>query len=166
MKKMKSGITLKWEDIKNQTKGLERKLKDVLNSELKGFGEIKDLNKSGVYLIFKGREIIYVGKTKREGKKRLREMGSDFRSHTFNRKLLKEYLNKNYNLNLNSLPNNKKKELSSKKILKEDEFKKAQQEINNYIKKELKFKFIELEDGGLITFEHFAIAVLKPYYND
>ncbi|MBU4501612.1 MAG: hypothetical protein KKA79_03410 [Nanoarchaeota archaeon] len=151
---------------KNQIKKLERKLQDVLKSELKDFSEIKGLNKSGLYLIFEGTEIIYVGKTEREGKMRLREMVSDYRSHTFNKKLLKKHLEKKYEFELKSLKKDSKKELISQGILNEDEFKKAQRKINNYIKEKLKFKFIEIEDDDLISIEHFAIAILKPIYND
>ena len=54
------------------------------------FKEITKIDIQGIYIIYEAEKILYVGKTTRSGKVRMRELAADFRSHTFNRKLLSE----------------------------------------------------------------------------
>lgn len=92
-------------------------------------------------------------------------MIADFRSHTINRKLFKEYLEPKlgYELKFN---NSIKKTLVENGAISLEEFKLGQLHINNFIKQELTFKFHEIDLEFLTSLEHFAIAIINPKYND
>jgi hypothetical protein len=77
-------------NISKNIENLTYRLRCILESPTKTFDEINSLNKCGIYLIFDESELLYLGMTKRKGKNRLREMTTDYRSHTFNNKLLAE----------------------------------------------------------------------------
>jgi hypothetical protein len=63
-----------------------------LSKPLLTFKEITKVDTQGVYIIYESEMILYVGKATRSDKVRMRELAADFRSHTFNRKLLSERL--------------------------------------------------------------------------
>jgi hypothetical protein len=71
-------------------KTLTRLLKQVLATSMPTYSEICRTHQQGLYLIFEKGVVLYVGKTSRSGKVRIRELASDFRSHTFNKKMLSE----------------------------------------------------------------------------
>jgi len=141
-------------------------LKLALAEPTNKFNEISDLRKQGLYIIYQEESIIYIGKTGRNGKIRLREMTSDYRSHTLNRKLLKEHFEKKHGLTLEKFNQKTKENLITQTILTLEQFKEGQRHINNYIRSELGFKFYEFENPELASLEHFAIAIFNPIYND
>jgi hypothetical protein len=151
--------------IKMQTKRLTKLLKRLLNSESIHFDQVKCLNSSGVYAVLKNKKVIYIGKTTRYGKKRLREMTGDYISHSLNRKLMTELLNKNYKLNLARLRNDDKETLIKEKKLSGAQFEATQKEVNKKIKAEFQIKFIEVSGREMTNLEHFTIGVLSPKYN-
>jgi hypothetical protein len=147
-----------------------KKLCDVLRmafaSQNLSYSQICKVDSSGLYMISDGTDILYVGKTNRTGKVRMRELAADFRSHTFNKKLLSEKF-KGLGFVFEILKNKTKMEwIDNGKITQED-FVAYQREINQYIREQLQFKFYEVKDEKeLISLEHFAIGVLQPKYND
>lgn len=151
-------------NINKRIRLLRKQLKSLLNSKSISFENVKNIQSSGVYVVLCNKGLLYVGKTTREGRKRLREMASDFRSHTLNRKLTKELLNREYGLQLKRLRNDDKGALISSKKVTEKQFAKAQKEVNSTIKS-MRIKFIEASERNLTDVEHFAIAVLSPKYN-
>lgn len=62
-------------------------MQDALDSPVLAYSEIASIKEQGLYLIADRKGIIYVGKTSRSGRLRMRELTADFRSHTLNRKL-------------------------------------------------------------------------------
>src|ERR1700761_9369203 len=77
--------------IESRIDWLNNQLKIALSSPTLSFSELMKITEMGVYIIFNDEQILYVGKTERAGKIRLRELVSDFRSHTFNKKMLIEH---------------------------------------------------------------------------
>ncbi len=150
--------------IEQRIHWLNNQLDIALNSRLLTFEELMKINEMGIYIVFNADDILYVGKTERAGKIRLRELVSDFRSHTFNKKMLIEHF---YSLgyNIPRLNRNSKTKLIEDLILDVEQFKAAQKAVNAQIK-ELKFKFHETRNVELTNIEHFAISVLKPLFND
>lgn len=143
---------------------LQNQLNIVLNSPFLSYQELMSINNMGLYIVLSEDEILYVGKTTRAGKMRLRELATDYRSHTFNNKmLLNHFFSKGYNIP--RLNRNAKNDLIKRTILDLDQFKAAQKSVNEYIKS-LTFKFLATRDIELNNIEHFAISVLKPTYND
>ena len=70
-------------------------MNQLLNSDLMRFDRRKNLtSRCGVYAIFKGSTIIYVGYTGNSLKRRFQELMGDYRSHTLHNKLIKELGNK------------------------------------------------------------------------
>lgn len=152
--------------ISKRVKSLESLLIGALDSPYLDYQATKQIKSSGVYFIFYQQEIIYIGKTNRTGKLRLRELAADYRSHTLNRKLLRELLSKVLQRDLPPLKKSSKKELIESGIISEIKFSFLQNTINNRIKKDMQFKFIDLPANEVLALEHFAIAVLEPKMND
>jgi hypothetical protein len=157
---------MKYQTIQQRIIFLQEHLDTALATATKKFTEISELKKQGLYIIFKGDNIIYIGKTTRNGKTRLREMTSDYRSHTFNRKLLKEHFENKLGQTLSKFNKETKNALVAEAILTLEEFMDGQQSVNNYIRTELGFKFYEFENPELLSLEHFAISIFNPKYND
>lgn len=116
-------------------------------------------------MVYSDNVVVYVGKTMRSGKIRLREMASDYRSHTLNRRLMLAELNTRFKLDRAALENSAKKELIASGVITKEQFKAAQKIVNNTVRGAFRFKFLE-EEKELDSLEHFAIAVLRPLYND
>lgn len=146
---------------------LRADLINVLSSPLLTYDQTKDISTCGVYFIYKGSEIIYVGKTGRTGKVRLRELAVDYRSHTLNKKMLRLLLMTVFKTDdYPSIRKNHKKELIDSGKLTEERFVQIQAKVNNMIKGELMFKFHPISSEEVTAFEHFSIAVLNPKMND
>lgn len=140
---------------------------NVEDSKPNGFHQAKLINTQSLYIVNNSvDEIVYVGNTGRTGKLRLREMGTDFRSHTSNRKLLKSKLNSLLENILDLLQNSTKNELKSHNRLTLAEFRKAQQYVNKQIKDTYKFILYQVDQERLNEVEHFFNSVFKPRYND
>jgi len=128
-------------------------------------GGLKKRNKPGIYIVYDGKNPIYVGRTSRTGRIRLSEMVSDYRSHTLNRKLMKEKINNDLKLGIKSLKNDTKEELIQQGKISRSDFEAIQRDVNTKIKNMFKFLFIPCENE-LIRMEHWLIALLNPQYND
>jgi hypothetical protein len=119
-----------------------------------------------LYIIFDEKEVLYAGKTSRTGKLRMRELAADFRSHTFNRKLLSIRM-KEHGFDFVRIKNETKALWIKKGLLTEEDFIAHQSAINQHIKTKLKFKFYPvLNTEELTRLEHFAIAIYDPPFND
>jgi hypothetical protein len=124
------------------------------------YSQMLDNSCNGLYFIFKQSELIYIGKTNREGKKRIRELGSDFRSHTLNRKLLAEELNLLF-------PSGEPRfVLIDSGKLSVEEFSEIQIKVQNVIKQQLRFKFYNFDEINLERMECFLIGFMNPTYNN
>lgn len=141
-------------------------LGQAIVSPLLSFKEITTVEQQGLYIIYEGEDIVYVGKTTRSGKVRIKELAADFRSHTFNKKLLSKRF-KEIGFVFETLKNELKKDwIDSGKISLED-FKKHQKFVNEHIRTVLKFRFHPMEDEHeLGRLEHFAIAIFDPPFNE
>ena len=125
------------------------------------------LKSCGIYIVYnEHEEIIYIGKTGRDGKTRLRELTSDYRSHTFNKKLLREKLIDFLQNTDLRLTNRTKEQLIVEEIISEQNFLTLQKEVNEIIKTQYKFRFYEVKESELTETEHFFIAVVNPKFND
>lgn len=146
---------------------LSEKLRCLVNSKLRGFDEIRQINEKGVYAIYEDgkKQPIYIGKSKKRGvKHRMSELTGDFRSHTLNRKILFSLLKKDFNFDVD---NKKKTEVYAFiDRLSKDEKMHLQNKVNDFIRKNFKIKFIPLPEEEIESFEHFAIGVENPEYND
>jgi len=157
--------------IEDNIKWLKSCLAKAINSPTKSFDEIKTIDKQGLYLIFDDSELLYIGMTRRQGKKRLGEITTDYRSHSFNKKIFAEHLRimgvyRNDQKDVVHVLTDKiAKELIENKRLTSGQFRIYQAEVNKKIKS-FKFKFLDCNLIDLPHIEHFAIAVLKPLYND
>ena len=141
-----------------------------LSSSLSGsplsYKDVCKIDYQGLYIISDGDTVLYVGKTNRTGKVRMQELAADFRSHTFNKKLLSKKL-KDLGFVFDVLRNETKKSLIQAGYISLDDFQNHQSQVNEYIKSKLIFRFCREEDQRkLISLEHFAIAILNPVYND
>jgi hypothetical protein len=81
-------------NIGKRTDLLYSHLLSALQGQDYKFAELNKLATKGLYVIYEAEEVIYIGTTNRTGNVRLREMTSDYRSHTLNRKLLQQYFEK------------------------------------------------------------------------
>lgn len=145
-------------------------LKEILTNSLAKptltFKEITKIDIQGIYIIYEAERILYVGKTTRSGKVRMRELAADFRSHTFNRKLLSERL-KDLGFVFETLKNELKKEWIQNEKITLEEFVKHQRAINEHIRLNLKFRFCPIEDERTLgLLEHFSISMFNPPFND
>ncbi len=145
---------------------LSEELSAMLGSELLTYEQTKQLTSSGIYLVYRGDEVIYVGKTTRNGKTRLREMAADYRSHTLNRKLLRRMLNEKLKVNIPPMRKTTKKKLVEDGIISEEQFRLMQGKVNGFVKEVLKFRYYAISEDRLPELEHFAIALLNPEMND
>lgn len=95
----------------------------------------------------------------------MRELVSDFRSHTFNQKLMTQRL-REMNMAIHVLSNDIKKKFIEQKIMAKEDFIGRQQHVNKTIRSTFRFKFHEYKYTDILVFEHYAIAILGPLYND
>ena len=152
--------------IEKSIEYLTRELQNALSKEFLNFEQTKQISDFGIYLIFQNEKVIYVGKTNRSGKTRLRELASDYRSHTLNKKILQILLSKVLKVEFPPLKKETKRQLIDDGILSEEQFKNLQSKVNKLIKSDLRFKFYPTKLDEIIQIEHFAIAVLNPKMND
>ena|GEM_PF-2012209 len=141
-------------------------LSRAMESPALTYGEITRIKDQGLYLISDRNKIIYVGKTGRSGQERMRELAADFRSHTLNRKLLRDHLRKR-GLELSGSAATIKQKLIEAALVTEAEFRDHQATINAHIRDKFIFRFAAIADvAELGRLEYFAIALLDPIYND
>ena len=156
-------------NYETKLKELTEQLKISLKNPLKRFDEVKDIEANGIYIVYKGGILLYVGSTTKKGHKRMGDLISFWDNHTLHKKLLKE------KLGVNKLIWCKKGEVSpysKKQLIKdgkftEEQFKKTDEETIELIKT-FKFRFIDMtskKSKDIKNFEHFTIAVLDPLYN-
>ncbi len=145
---------------------LIKRLNEAISTDYLNYDQVKNLDSCGLYISHQDDQIIYIGKTDRNGKVRLRELASDYRSHTLNRKLLHLLLNTHLQQELPPLNKESKHRLISGGIISETDFITLQAQITYQIKNHLKFQFYHIEGKDLLRLEHFAIAVLNPKMND
>jgi hypothetical protein len=149
--------------IQNLTKSLT----EALSLEFHTYEHTRNYETCGIYLIYDEKdELIYIGKTGRAGKIRLRELTSDYRSHTLNRKLLRNLLAHSLENNDLLLTNRTKQQMIDDGNISEDDFKSRQNDINQMIKTKYKFKFYQVDESKLTETELFFIAVINPKFND
>ena len=141
-------------------------VKGLSTSASLSYGEAARIAESGIYVVYNKGAAIYVGKTARTGSERLTELGSDYRSHTLNRKLTRQLLNRRHGLHIDPLNNNTKKELIANHTLTREEFSSIQKSVRKRIRKGFCYRFITCSSKDLARKEHYAIAVLGPRYND
>jgi len=153
-------------NINDRIEHLKSELNKAISSELMTYEKTKQITTSGIYLIYNKSEVIYVGKTNRNGKTRLRELASDYRSHTLNRKIFRSLLSTVLKYDFPPLNKETKHRLISGGILSEQAFLKLQAKVNDMIKTELRFRFYSIESDKITELEHFAISVLNPKMND
>jgi hypothetical protein len=153
-------------DIEERISVLTDELRKALNSKIMTFDQTKDAISCGIYLVYLDDKIIYVGKTSRTGKIRLRELASDYRSHTLNRKLLRLFINKELNVNLSPLTNSSKQKMIKDGIVSNKDFLIFQNTVNYFIKNELRFKYWITDPDKVSALEHFAISIFNPEFND
>lgn len=154
------------ETITSYSASLTALLEQAVSSETLSFKQIRKIDYQGLYIIFDDKEVLYIGKTNRTGKVRMQELAADFRSHTFNKKLLSKRF-RDLGFVFEVLKKETKKEWIDKGAITIESFKAHQKEVNQYIREQLKFKFLNIADERqLISLEHFAIAVLNPSHND
>ena len=127
---------------------------------------MRQIEKPGLYMVIEGDEVIYIGKTGRTGNIRLTEMATDYRSHTLNRKLLKIHLERALGQSLVAFNKDTKKNMIESNTLQKEQFILGQKAVNQIVTSLLKYKFYEIPLEELTSLEHFAIAILKPKYND
>jgi hypothetical protein len=152
--------------IHSRTQKLSANLEKAIASPTLTYTQICEVDHQGLYIIFDDEEILYIGKTNRTGKVRMQELAADFRSHTFNKKLLSKRF-KDLGFVFEVLKKETKKEWIDKGTITKEDFKAHQKEVNQYIRQKLKFKFYkEQDERKLISLEHFAIAVFNPAHND
>jgi hypothetical protein len=152
--------------IKNNFDLLSQTLAEVVGSPTLKYSQICEADYQGLYIIFDEDQVLYIGKTDRTGKVRMRELAADFRSHTFNKKLLTKKL-KDLGFVFETLRKETKKDWIDQGILTKEQFVSHQREVNQYVRSGLKFKFFNQPDERLLTrLEHFAIAIFDPVYND
>ncbi len=126
--------------MEKQISLLKEKLTILLDSEERSFDKMGDLDSGGVYAVFHGKEIIYVGETD-NFKGRMNKLLGD-PSHVLHGKLM-EYLDTG--------------DLEDKRL---------KQKVKNFLKKECRFKTIKLNKKERIRLEGFAKSVLDPKYNE
>jgi hypothetical protein len=145
---------------------LKSALSTALLSPKLSFDEIIHIEKPGIYIISnRAGEFLYVGKTARAGKIRMKELAAHFLSHSFNNKLmLEELLNMNYVVN--RLTRKWRIELIETNKIPLDIFASVRKVIRNKVRTEFQFQFYEKESFTLGLYEHFFISVLAPHYND
>lgn len=148
--------------IDERIKIFKDKIIKLLKSKLRNFNELNDLTSGGVYAVYKDEEVIYVGKAVKQSlKSRIGNLKGDFKAHTLNFKIYSEFLVKE---NGESFKSNTKKAIEK---LSPEKRRNIQDKVNKYINDNFKIKALFLTDKKEIdSFEHFAISVLLPRYND
>ena len=152
--------------IADEIRYMEDELTAALNSQRRTYKQARNIIVPGVYFVYRDDQVIYVGKTSREGKTRFQEMAADYRSPTLNRKLLLPILNEHLNTNYKRLTKDIKPQLIAGGIISQEEFQRLQREVNRIVKTELRFQFHSTKPEDLTRFEHFAISILNPPLND
>jgi hypothetical protein len=155
-------------DFDKRFEYFKKHLENIKQLPFLSYSQMLANTKFGLYFVFRQSELIYIGKTNREGKKRIREMGSDFRSHTLNRKLLAEELNlffddKEQRIAIN---NKSKKHFIDTGKLSENQFGEFQIKVRSIVKQQLHFKFYDFDETNLAGMECFLIGFLSPTYNN
>jgi len=140
--------------ILGKIKKLTDLLDKLLSSEFRNFQKRGKLDFSGVYAIYKGKKIIYIGSSKNI-KKRIQELLADYRSHTLHRKLLCEKFFGNFGGGTRKRLDKIYKTLPKSK----------KEYAKNFFRKRCKFKLLEVKNEKAKYLEHFAIGVLNPRYN-
>lgn len=130
------------------------------------YTKLSDVLQPGVYVVYQKKVAVYVGKTTRTGKRRLLEMVSDRRSHTLNNKLFKAILSKLLGRRITSLGKKTEQELIGNGEVTAKKMDSIQHQVNHHIRKSFRFVFLGVRPNLLTQYEHFAIAVLNPKYND
>lgn len=152
--------------IQTRSKNLSDTLEQAISSPLLTYSQICEIDHQGLYIIFDDTDILYIGKTSRTGKVRMRELASDFRSHTFNKKLLSKRF-RDFGFVFKVLEKETKKEWINDGKITDEDFKGHQKEINQHIRQKLKFRFHKEQDERILScLEYFAIAIFDPIYND
>jgi len=146
--------------------GMKKYLKKALEQPFISFVEAVGKYEMGIYLIYDDKELLYIGMTERKGENRLKEILQGFCKHTFNRKLVDEFLRgRGYQFRMLSAKNHKR-DLIDTGLLTQETLNEVQLEVNNYIKTKLRYKFFEFRLHQIRQFEHYAISTLWPLYND
>lgn len=162
-------MTLPFDTAKiDQTIGRYKEyLHDILNSPLLTFDELTQLDTEvrGIYLVFEGNELIYVGMTKNI-KNRLLDMTSPNNRHSLNQILLDLEMSDVIfkATGYTYLSEDIKNRLITEEVLTIEEFKNYKNVVKEKIKK-FKFKFYPTKLFNMRDLEHFAIAILNPVYN-
>ena len=155
--------------ISKRSGWLEKHLKQALKGSVLSYDDIRKIDSVGLYFIFTEDSagipgFQYIGQTTRSAK-RMRELASGYRSHTFNRKLLAQRFREN-DIVVDVLSNNIKKRWAESKIMSVEDFQRHQQGVNELVKIKFKYRFYEYRYTDILAFEHYAIAILGPLYND
>lgn len=145
---------------------LQKHLDKALAMPLMNFGEKSTYRKRGIYFIYHGTRVIYIGKTTRTGSQRLSEIAHHYKSHTLHKKLLCEELQRITGNDFTKFRRETEKKFLEEMILTPEQLATASTTIRNHVRTELKFRFYEFENDRLTSLEHFAIAVFNPKYND
>ncbi|QJB41715.1 hypothetical protein HF324_29260 [Chitinophaga oryzae] len=158
-----------FEHIDKRIAWLQKHLIQAIENPPLTYKEICKINKVGLYFIYLENtegdmEFQYIGQTTRSTK-RMRELATDFRSHSFNRKLLAQRFREK-EIVVHVLSNTSKKQLLESGILTLEAFKRDQKSVNDAIRNTYKFKFYEYLHTDILLLEHFAISILGPLYND
>lgn len=153
-------------EVEKRIEHLKNELTKAISSPLLTFEQTKKILECGIYMIYSNDNVIYIGKTNRNGKTRLRELGADYRSHTLNRKLLRELISETLKTDFPPLRKDTKHKLISGGILSEEQFIGLQKRVNEQVKNEFRFRFYATESDRVIELEHFAISVFNPKMND
>ena len=130
------------------------------------YAQLTDTSEPGIYFVFERSTPVYVGKTGRTGKDRLRELVSDRRSHTLNGKLVAQYLSKKLSKPIRRVGPKTEQKLIGEGCITGEDIARIQREVNKDIRSRFRFLFCPVAVDQMTSREHFAIAVLDPSYND
>lgn len=145
---------------------LRERLDEALIQPFISFSEAISTYDIGLYFIYDDKELLYIGMTERPGQNRIKEISSNFRKHTLNRKLMAEHFRSlDYKMQVLSVKNFQRDWIHSELITVE-QLRSAQLTVNRKIREKFRFKFYEFRYFDLGVLEHYAIAILRPLYND
>jgi len=145
---------------KTRLKKLLRKLKKLESSKNRmNFDSAKKITRNGVYIVYEGKKLLYIGSTSKDNHRRMGDLDGHFSNHTLHKKFLKKALKTKESFR-SKIEIYQKKRICSEKRLGE-----IDQKIKGRIRK-FSFNFLELRGREIKKFEHFAIGILNPDYND
>jgi len=155
-------------DFEKRLKYFKVHLEEIKQLPFLSYSQMLSNKQFGLYFVFYQSELIYIGKTNREGNKRIREMATDFRSHTLNRKLLSKELELFFNDTEQSFTVNNqiKKQLLDTKLMSSSQFNEIQLKVRSTVKEKFEFKFYPLDKSKLTEMEYFLIGFFNPNYNN